>query len=157
MQYWSVAGNPVTSVQRIATFAVTDAAFAHRVGNTKHRRHTGCESFTTGRVGHQRTVTYVKKHRSVNGRPNLVVTDPNGLNFTSATVSFANWQAGDRVQFTNTYSLQNTFVEDLVAHTCQLDSERCDFRSELSDDAAFCSIIRRRQSGDIGSAIVTIA
>ena len=51
---------------------------------------------------------------------NLVVTDPNVVNLASATVSFTNWQAEDRVLFNNIFALQHTFIQDLAAHTASL-------------------------------------
>jgi hypothetical protein len=50
----------------------------------------------------------------------LVITDP-GTNFlASASVSFTNWQAEDRVNFNNIFALQHTFTQDLVNHTATL-------------------------------------
>ena len=52
--------------------------------------------------------------------PNLVVTHPDGLKIASATVQFTNWQGEDRLAFFNTFALQHTFTQDLVAHTATL-------------------------------------
>ncbi|MEI8019913.1 MAG: hypothetical protein WCH39_17040, partial [Schlesneria sp.] len=50
--------------------------------------------------------------------PNLVITGT--ANLSSATVSFTNWQDGDRLQFTNSYALQHTFVENSNTNTATL-------------------------------------
>lgn len=63
---------------------------------------------------------YVSKTAPLTIAPNLVVTEHNGVQITSATVSFTNWQGEDRVDFSNTLALQHTFVQDLVAHTATL-------------------------------------
>ena len=52
--------------------------------------------------------------------PNLSASDPDGLNFASASVAFTNWQDGDRIQFYNSFALQHSFTEDLVNHTALL-------------------------------------
>lgn len=49
--------------------------------------------------------------------PNLVLSDPDGFNFQSATVTFTNWLAGDRFTFYNSLGFKNSFVQDLNAHT----------------------------------------
>ena len=48
---------------------------------------------------------------------NLVISDPNVVNLTSATVSFTNWQGEDRIDFNNIFADQHTFTQDLTAHT----------------------------------------
>ena len=42
------------------------------------------------------------------------------VDIASATVSFTNWQPGDRIEFSNRFALQHTFTEDLVNHTATL-------------------------------------
>ena len=49
--------------------------------------------------------------------PSLVITDPNTVYLSSATVSFTNWQGEDRLDFNNIFADQHTFTQDLVAHT----------------------------------------
>ena len=67
--------------------------------------------------GVNQTITYDRHAAPQTIAPNLTVT---GSTLASATVSFTNWQGEDRVQFYNTYALQHTFTEDLVAHTAVL-------------------------------------
>ncbi len=48
------------------------------------------------------------------------VADVDSTVLTGATISFTNWQVGDRLSFFNQFALQHTFTEDLVAHTASL-------------------------------------
>ena len=64
------------------------------------------QSFTTDGVGCQWDSQLHAERSSADDRFGVIVNDPDGLNLSSATVSFANWQAGDRIQFNNTYSLR---------------------------------------------------
>ena len=66
------------------------------------------------------TGNYVQGTPALMFASNLVVTWPNGLNLQNATVSFANWKGGDRLEFHNRFALQHTFTQDLVAHTATL-------------------------------------
>ncbi len=51
---------------------------------------------------------------------NLIVSQTDGVNVLSGTVSFLNWQDGDRITFYNSFALQHTFAEDLVNHSAVL-------------------------------------
>ena len=66
------------------------------------------------------TGNYVQGTPALMFASNLVVNWPNGLNLQKATVSFTNWQTGDRLEFHNRFALQHTFTQDLVAHTATL-------------------------------------
>ncbi len=50
----------------------------------------------------------------------LQVADVDSPVLNGATISFTNWQVGDRLSFFNQFALQHTFTEDLVAHTASL-------------------------------------
>ena len=63
------------------------------------------------------TVNYLEDRPVLIIAPNLILKS---LNITSATISFTNWQAEDRVNFLNTFALQHTFTQDLAAHTATL-------------------------------------
>ena len=63
---------------------------------------------------------YVQGTPALTFASNLVINRPNGLNVLSATVSFVNWQAGDRLEFHNRFALRHNFTQDLVAHTATL-------------------------------------
>lgn len=47
----------------------------------------------------------------------LTITDPDSNYLSSATVSFTNWQAEDRVTFNNIFALQHTLTQNLTLHT----------------------------------------
>ena len=64
--------------------------------------------------------TYVQGASMLGIASNVVVTDPGSRGLSSATVSFTNWQDGDRIAFDNNFALQHSFAEDLVAHTATL-------------------------------------
>jgi len=71
-------------------------------------------------------VTYVMHGAPVSLYANLIIVQPNGLSLSSATVSFTNWQAGDQIQWSNTYAFQHTFTEDQVTHTAVLTLSKVD-------------------------------
>jgi hypothetical protein len=52
--------------------------------------------------------------------PNVLVSLPEGQTFDSATVRIANWQPEDRLAFTNTVALQNSFTQDATTKTATL-------------------------------------
>ncbi len=120
MQFWDVAGNPVTWLKRVATITVTDinsntaSATQNLAVNLVANSSPPTVSGLTG------TVTYVKSAAPISIFSNLVVAQPNGLNLYSVTISFTNWQDGDQLQFLNTFALEHTFVQDLVSHTASL-------------------------------------
>ena len=64
--------------------------------------------------------TYVQGASTLDIASSLIVTEQDGRGLTSATVSFTNWQAGDRIALYNGYALQHSFTEDLVTHTATL-------------------------------------
>lgn len=118
LQFWSVAGSPVTWLQRVATFTVTDLYSKTATATQNVEVNTVANSAPPVVSGTGGTVTYVQSGPAVSIVPNLVVTDR--LNIYSATVSFVNWQPGDRLQFSNSFALQHNFVEDLNANTATL-------------------------------------
>lgn len=100
--YQDVAGNPITSIVRLATITVNDG--------------------TTSTSGYQDIVAATVLE-NLNGTtiiiqggapqpiaPNLVVTLATGQTVSSATVSFTNWQAEDRLSFSNSAGLQHTLT-----------------------------------------------
>jgi hypothetical protein len=66
------------------------------------------------------TGTYSENAALMPVAPSLVITDVSTNLLASATVSFTNWQAEDRVQFNNVFALQHSFSQDLSAHTASL-------------------------------------
>lgn len=77
-------------------------------------------NFTPAVHGLGETLTYQQKAPAMAVAPDLVVVAPSGQSIVSATVSFTNWQAEDRLSFYNSLALQHTFTEDLTAHTATL-------------------------------------
>lgn len=67
------------------------------------------------------TETYQQGSAGLNIAAAIVLTDADSTDLTGATVSFTNWQAGDRLTFDNTFNLQHNFIEDLNAHTATLE------------------------------------
>ncbi len=63
------------------------------------------------------TGTFFQGYPAIALAANLVITDPNTVNLSSATVSFTNWQGEDRLDFNNIFADQHTFTQDLTAHT----------------------------------------
>lgn len=110
--YQDVAGQPNTSAIRVATITVNDPSFS-----TSASENVSVVKYLTGLSP---TVNYVHGSPPLSIAPNLVVTPPVGVNVTSATVSFTNWQAEDRLVFFNTLALQHTFIQNLTNHTATL-------------------------------------
>lgn len=120
MTFSNVAGAPVTWLQRVATIKVTDI-LSNTVSATQHIKvNPVANALPPAVTGVNGTVTYVKSTPPVVVAPNLIVTSPGNLNIYSATVSFANWQAGDQLQWLNTFALAHTFTENLTNHTAIL-------------------------------------
>jgi FKBP-type peptidyl-prolyl cis-trans isomerase len=118
VQFWTAAGNPVTWLQRVATFTVNDI-YGNSGSGTQNIKFSPASAVSPpGLSGIAGVTSYAQLASPVAVAPSLVVTD--SLNLSGATISFTNWQAGDRLQFTNTYSLQNTFVENATTNTATL-------------------------------------
>lgn len=66
------------------------------------------------------TTTYAENDPHLAIGPNLIAIEPHATNIVSATVTFSNWQAEDRVDFNNIYALQHSFSQNLAAHTAAL-------------------------------------
>ena len=115
--FWDVAGNLNLST-RVATFIVTDINAVSSAAATQNISFnlSGQSAPVVSGIGG--TTTDTAPATPITVAPNLVVTDT--VNISSATVSFTNWQAGDRLQFTNAYALQHTFVENESANTATL-------------------------------------
>lgn len=113
--YHDTMAAPNTAATRTIDFQVTDGILPSDV---ESRDLTDRASSTSPILsGVTQTVSYPENAAALTLAPDLVV---DSLNVTSATVSFINWQGGDRIQFHNIYALQHTFTEDLSAHTAVL-------------------------------------
>jgi len=63
------------------------------------------------------TGTYFHGYPAIFLAPNLIITDPNTVNLSSATVTFTDWQVEGRLDFNNIFADQHTLNQDLNAHT----------------------------------------
>lgn len=66
------------------------------------------------------TGTYGENNPALIIAGNLIASDSSSSNLQSATVSFTNWQAEDRVNFNNIFALHHTFIQNLATHTATL-------------------------------------
>lgn len=110
--YQDVAGQPNTSAIRIARITVNDPLFS-----TSASENLRVFKYLSG-LGP--VVNYVHGSVPLLIAPNLIVTPPEGLKIMSATVTFTDWQAEDRLAFSNSLALQHTFTENLTTHTATL-------------------------------------
>jgi len=110
--YQDVAGNPNLTPNRAVTFTVND----------KIHSGSATTNFTEVRYvsGLGPSVNYTQGNAPQVLAPTVVITPPPGRNIQSATVTFTNWQAEDRLAFYNSLALQHTFTQDLAAHTATL-------------------------------------
>ena len=104
-----------TSLSRSISFQVTDGLLS---SNVVSRDVTIVVPPTLS--GTVDKLNYIEKSVPLIIAPNLVATDPNSVNFVSAAISFSNWQAEDRLSYSNLFGLQASFTQDLVAHTSSL-------------------------------------
>ena len=70
--------------------------------------------------GFTQLLTFVKGATPLAVIPNVLISIPSETGLTSAKVSISNWQAGDRLEFSNSYALQHSFTEDPANHTATL-------------------------------------
>ena len=118
VQFWAAAGVPVTWLQRVATFTVNDI-YGNSGSGTQNIKFAPASTVAPPALSGIAGLTgYPQLASPITVAPNLVITD--SLSISGVTISFTNWQAGDRLQFTNTYALQNTFVENNTANTASL-------------------------------------
>lgn len=110
--YQDVAGQPNTSAIRVATITVRDPSMSASASENLH-----VFKYLSG-LGP--IVNYVRGSAPRLIAPNLIVTPPQGLQILHATVSFTNWQAEDRLAFSNSLAFQHTFTQNLTTHTATL-------------------------------------
>lgn len=116
--YHNTSASPNTSVTRTIDFQVTDGLL---LSNIVSRDLTVVTTSTPAILsGVSGTGTYVESSSAITLGPNLVISDPGTTNLASATVSFTNWQAEDRVTFNNVFALQHSFTQNLTNHTASL-------------------------------------
>lgn len=112
VSYQDVAGDPNTSVTRIATFTVNDATTSA----------TGTQSVNAVAVlgGLNQTQTYLQGQPPISITPDLVITIPATQNVTSATVQFTNWLPEDQFAISNSAVIANTFTVNSSTDTATL-------------------------------------
>jgi len=116
--YHDTSATPNTALTRTIDFQVTDGVLlSDVVSRDVTVLATSAPAVLSGVSG---TGTYDENDPPLTLGANIVITDPNAVNLASATVSFTNWQAEDRVSFNNIFALQHTFNQNLAAHTASL-------------------------------------
>lgn len=114
MMFFNVAGAPVTTARNV-TIQVNDGTANSNLVS---------ESITFGQApvlsGFGGTLTYTKGGPTLMFAPTIVISESGGSTISGATVSFVNWENGDRLSFSNSAALQYTFSENLTAHTSVL-------------------------------------
>lgn len=115
LAFYNVAGAPVSGT-RVATVSVNDG------GNTSNLVSENIAMGTSAPVlsGLGGTVTFHSGASPVGFGSDVTITDSDSNYLSSATVTFTNWQAGDRLDWYNASNLQHTFTEDLTSHTASL-------------------------------------
>ncbi|MEI8018524.1 MAG: hypothetical protein WCH39_10030 [Schlesneria sp.] len=113
--YTDTSATPNTALTRTIYFQTNDGTL---LSNVQTRDVTVTASSTPAVLsGVSGTGTYYQGYPAIFLAPYLVITDPNVVNLSSATVSFTNWQGEDRLIFNNIFADQWTFTQDLAAHT----------------------------------------
>lgn len=118
---FSTSGTAVSSNTRTLTITATDDA-PTPVTSAAISRDVAVTTTNTSPVvsGLSVSQVYVQGSPGLLFAAGLVVTDSDSAKLNGATVTFTNWQAGDRLSFSNNFALQHTFTEDLNAHTATL-------------------------------------
>ena len=113
--YTDTSVTPNTALTRVIYFQANDGIL---LSNLQTRDVTVMASSIPAVLsGVSGTGTYFQGYPAITLAQFLVITDPNTVNLSSATVSFTNWQGEDRLSFNNIFADQWTFTQDLVAHT----------------------------------------
>jgi len=112
------------SVNAAGLSAGTSYTFEAYATNSVGTSYSPIGTFTTNVApslsGFSGSQAYIQGSAALNIATGLTVTDADTNFLAGATVTFANWQAGDRLDFSNSFALQHTFNEDLNAHTATL-------------------------------------
>jgi hypothetical protein len=113
--YTDTSATPNTTLTRTIDFQTNDGLL---LSNVQTRDVTVMASSIPAVLsGVSGTGTYFQGYPAIALAPYLVITDPNTVNLSSATVSFTNWLGEDRLSFNNIFADQWTFTQDLVGHT----------------------------------------
>ena len=113
--YTDISATPNTGLTRTVYFQANDGLL---LSNLQTRDVTVMASSIPAVLsGVGGTGTYFQGYPAIALVPSLVISDPNTINLSSATVSFTNWQGEDRLNFNNIFADQWTFTQDLITHT----------------------------------------
>lgn len=111
-------GSAVSLTTRTLTITVTDDTSA--ISNPVTRNISVQPNAAPTISGLSSTISYTHGQAALLIASSLILTDSDSTNLTLATISFTNWQSGDRLDFSNQFALNHTFVEDLTNHTATL-------------------------------------
>jgi hypothetical protein len=114
LQFSNNTPDPVTT-PRVVTILVADATATSN---------SVCASIDIAAApvlsGFGATSTYNPGSSSVHFATGINVSEAGGSTLSGATISFKNWQTGDRVSFSGDFGLSYTFTENLTTHTAVL-------------------------------------
>jgi len=113
LMFWCVAGQPNSCETRHVTITIADQV---QIAST-----TGSLAVSKFIGGLSTNLSFMQGSGPMMIAEKLFLTVPANLAVvTSATITFSNWQEGDRLSFHNILALQHTFIEDFEAHTATL-------------------------------------
>ena len=147
--YTDTSVTPNTALTRTIYFQTSDGML---LSNVQTRDVTvSASSVPAVLSGVSGTGTYFQSYPAIFLAPYLVITDPNVVNLSGATVSFTNWQGEDRLIFNNIFADQWTFTQDLVAHTATFTITGADMVDHYQ------TLLRSVQYWDVSGAPTTSA
>jgi hypothetical protein len=119
---FSASGSAISGATRTLSIVAYDATIPIPLSSNTVTRDvnvitTNVSPVLSGLAG---TANYLKGAPPLLIAPTLQVEDADSTVLFGATISFTNWQGGDRLDFWNQFALQHTFTEDLVTHTASL-------------------------------------
>ena len=141
---FSSSGSAISGATRTLSIVAYDATLPVPLSSNTMTRDvtvitTNVSPVLSGLAG---TTNYLKGAPPLLIAPTLQVEDADSNVLFGATISFTNWQDGDRLDFWNQFVLQHTFTEDLVAHTASLTlsgkSSLANYRTQLQSLGFYC-------------------
>ena len=119
---FSTSGSNVAPGTRIVTFTTFDDTTPTPLASNQMSRSVLVTTTNASPVlsGLTPVSLYVQGAPPLLFASSLQVADVDSPVLNGTTISFTNWQSGDRLSFYNQFALQHTFTEDLVAHTASL-------------------------------------
>ena len=119
---FSTSGSNIAAGTRIVTFTAFDETMPTPLASNQMSRSVLVTTTNASPVlsGLSPVSIYTKGSPPLLFAQSLQVVDVDSPVLNGTTISFTNWQSGDRLSFYNQFALQHTFTEDLVAHTASL-------------------------------------